>query len=174
MNNFAEIKPLFSYKKVAYYSVVVNNNEKSLFEEFIQYQEINNKNKLKHILEWLKIIGEKYGAQSQYFRNESLLSDTVALPPYGIDRPPTYTETGKNKSNSLRLYCLRANQYVVFLFSGAIKSTQKAQDCPNVQKHFLLANELTKAINKAFENKDIRWTEDYTKITIENNYKLNY
>ena len=59
MNTFAHIKPIARYNKVAYYSVCINDCETSLFEEFISYHELNNKNKLNHVLEWLKIIGNK-------------------------------------------------------------------------------------------------------------------
>lgn len=53
MNNFAHIKPLFKYNKVAYYSVVLNDDKETLYEEFVKRHEPDNKNKLYHILKWL-------------------------------------------------------------------------------------------------------------------------
>jgi len=102
------------------------------------------------------------------------LSDTSALPPVGKDRKPHYIENGKSKNNNLRLYCLRANENVVFLYSGGLKTTQKAQDCPNVKKHFILANQLTKAIDTAIKDSDIVWNEDYTLIECNEDFKLYY
>lgn len=58
MNNFAYIKPLFKYNRVAYYSVSLNDNEKTLYQEFVEKHTIDNKNKLYHIQKWLKLIGE--------------------------------------------------------------------------------------------------------------------
>ncbi|MEN8185961.1 MAG: hypothetical protein ABFR05_02395 [Bacteroidota bacterium] len=157
---------------MSYYSVSMDDNDTSLFEEFINRQQIENKNKLDHILNWLKFIGDKYGAQSHFFRPEAETADTSALPPKGIDRKPQYTEFGKKKANNLRLYCLRANDSVVFLFSGDIKTSKKAQNCPNVKPHFKLANQLTKSIDNAFKEKEIIWTNDFTQIEFNKDLKL--
>ena len=75
------------------------------------------------------------------------------LPPTGIDREPMLIENGKKSANNLRLYCLRAIERLVFLFGGDLKTALKAQDCPNVKPHFILANKLTKAIDEAFKMK---------------------
>lgn len=61
-----------------------------------------------------------------------------------------------------------------FLFNGDIKTSQYAQDCPNVKKHFKLANQLTKAIDKAFADKDIVWNDDFTAINCEDDFKLQF
>ena len=172
MNNFARIKPIVQFREVSYYSVCMNDNEISLFDNFITFHEEQNKEKLNHILTWIQTIGNKYGAQSQYFRSEAFISDTAALPPNGKNRKPCYTESGEAKSNNLRLYCLRANEHVVFLFNGDLKTNEKAQDCPKVKGHFMLANQLTLAIDKAFKEKVIQWNEDYTKINYSQDLKL--
>ncbi len=164
MNNFAIIKPIARYDKVSYYSVSINENDEPLFEQFINQHHVINKDKLDHILNWLKVIGKKYGAQTHHFRFEGETADTSALPPKGINRNPQYTEHGKKKANNLRLYCFRANEHVVFLFSGDIKTEQTAQNCPNVKQHFRLANQITKAIDNAFRERDIIWSDDCTQI----------
>ena len=174
MNTFATIKPITRYKKVAYYSVCINGCENSLFEEFMNYHTTHNKAKLNHVLDWIKLIGDKYGAQTDFFRSEAETADASALPPKGKSRPPHYTEYGKAAANNLRLYCLKANPHVVFLFNGNIKTTHYPQDCPNVKEHFKLANLLTKAIDNAFINKDLVWIEDFTAIDCEEDFKLEY
>ncbi|TXD83198.1 hypothetical protein ESY86_13480 [Subsaximicrobium wynnwilliamsii] len=172
MNNFAHIKPIAQYKKVGYYSMCINDNELSLFEEFIKQHTKTNEKKLDHILNWLKVIGNKYGAQTHHFRPEGETADASALPPKGVDRKPQYTAYGKKKANNLRLYCLRANEHIVFLFSGDIKTTNKAQHCPNVKNHFKLANQITKAIDNAFIDKDIVWNADFTQIECNEDFKI--
>ena len=172
MNTFANIKPIARYKKVAYYSVCIDDASVSLFEEFIKHHEVANKSKLNHVLEWMKIIGDKYGARSYLFRPEAEFADASALPPKGIEREPFFIELGKKKANNIRLYCLRANDNVVILFNGDIKTTQYPQDCPNVKLHFKQANQLTKAIDTAFREKEIRWNEDGTLINFDNDFKL--
>lgn len=172
MNIFAHIKPIARYSKVSYYSLVLNDNSISLFEEFVAVQTEENKKKLNHILAWIKIIGNKYGAQIHHFRPEAAIADTSALPPKGIEREPAYIEKGKKANNMLRLYTFRLNENVVFLFSGALKTSRYAQDCPNVSSHFDLANKLTAALQAALEEKEIRWIEDFTQIEFEQDFKL--
>jgi hypothetical protein len=174
VNKFAHIIPIKQYDKVSYYSVCIDGSENSLFNDFVQYHTVHNKEKLNHILEWLKQIGNKYGAQQHLFRPEAEIADTSALPPIGMEREPNYSEHGKVKANNLRLYCLRANQSVVFLFDGDIKTTKYAQDCPNVKDYFKKANQLTKAIDKAFLSKDIVWNDDCTEIDCEDDFKLQF
>ncbi len=40
--------------------------------------------------------------------------------------------------------------------------------------HFKLANQLTKAIDKAFADKDIVWNDDFTAINCEDDFKLQF
>lgn len=174
MNTFAQIKPIAQYDKVSYYSVCIEESHLSIFEEFLQNHTEKNTKKLNHVLEWIKIIGIKYGAQSHLFRPEAETADASALPPKGIGRKPHFIENHENKANNLRLYCLRANEHVVFLFNGAIKTTKYAQDCPNVRQHFKLANQLSKSIDNAFINKEIVWNVDFTQIDFEKDFKLYY
>ncbi|WP_295334336.1 hypothetical protein [Flavobacterium sp.] len=173
MNTFAHIKHIGSYDKVSYYSVVLENEEHSLFENFIAQHNNANKEKLYHIVKWLEVIGNKYGAQTYLFRPEGKNADASALPPVE-NRSPSYIENGKKKANSLRLYCLRANNNVVFLFNGDIKTTQKAQDCPNVSKHFNMANQISKAIDQAFIEKDILWNETLTDIVFHSDLMIQF
>ena len=176
MNNFAEIILVQRFKKVSYYSVSINE-EDSLFREFVAKHTHTNREKLNHIMAWIKVIGEKFGAKENYFRNESETADTRALPPKGKDREPVYVETDdtgieQNVPNNLRLYCMRISENVVFLFSGDIKTTDKAQDCENVRPHFRIANHLTSLIDKALIDKEIKWNKNCTDIIVEGDFCL--
>lgn len=179
MNNFAEIVFVEKYRKVTYYSVSINNEE-ALYDQFVEKHSTENKEKLHHILAWIEKLGNKIGADKFYFRNEAETSDASALPPPGIDKEPSYVEFNEDSgaevkmSNDLRLYCLRANESLVFLFNGDIKTTSKAQDCPNVKPHFKLANKLTALINRAFIEKEIKWNDDYTDITVTDDFRVEW
>lgn len=179
MNNFAELIFIEQYRKVTYYSVAVNNQD-ALYDLFIDKHTAENNKKLNHILAWLEKIGDKIGAYENYFRNEAETGDARALPPKGKDREPTYVEYSQvtnneeNTPNNLRLYCFRASESVVFLFNGDLKTAEKAQDCENVREHFKIANTLSKLLNQAFINKDIRWNEDWTDILVEDDFKLEW
>lgn len=179
MNSFAEIILVEQFKKVTYYTVSINGQD-SLFNSFVEKHTVENKEKLNHILQWMNVIGDIIGAHKQYFRNEAETSDTSALPPQGIIRGPVYIEcnnetgTSEKRPNNLRLYCLRANESVVFLFNGDIKTSYTAQDCPNVRVHFKLANKLTHLIDLAFKEGDIRWINDYLEIEVDEDFLLEW
>lgn len=179
MNNFAEIILIEKFRKVTYYSISINNEE-ALYDKFLEKHKAENKEKLYHILAWIEKLGNKIGAEKFYFRNEAETSDASALPPSGIDKEPVYVDFDEktgievNKPNNLRLYCLRANDSVVFLFNGDIKTTLKAQDCPNVKPHFKLANKLATLLNQAFADKEIKWIEDFTDISVEDDFQLEW
>jgi len=125
VNNFVEIILVYRFKKVTYYSIAINN-DKSLYDKFVEKHTIENKKKLYHILNWIEKLGSITGAKEFYFRNEAETSDTRALPPKGQNREPVYVELNKTTRNNLRLYCFRVNEKVVFLFNGDIKTTTNA------------------------------------------------
>ena len=179
MNNFAEIVFIEQYRKVTYYSVAVNNQD-ALYDLFIDKHSKENNKKLNHVLAWLKKIGNKIGAHENYFRNEAETGDARALPPIGKDREPIYveyseeTKSDENTPNNLRLYCFRASESVVFLFNGGIKTKKYPQDCENVREHFKIANILSKLLDQAFIDKDIRWNENWTDIIVDDDFKLEW
>lgn len=168
MNNFVILKRIQRYKKVTYYSVCLNGETDSLFEKFIEINQSKNFEKLNHLLAWLELIGTKYAAQPQYFRNEAFRGSAKALPPGGKTKSPKYTVDGITQSNDLRLYCHVLNEHVVILFGGNIKTTLKAQDCPNVKTDFLLANQLTNVIDKAIIENELTWNKRFTDLTNTN------
>ncbi|MEC3965588.1 hypothetical protein [Flagellimonas halotolerans] len=173
MSSFARLKHIQDYDRVSYYSICLSDDPEnldsveSMYESFLRTHGGKHKKKVVHIANWLKEIGEKYGAQEHLFRDEQNQGEANGLPPKGTDRPPTYTEDGKNIPNNLRLYCYRLNEHVVILFSGDIKTAKNAQDCANVKSHFELANQLTKAIDLALKEKEITWIDDFTNIAFD-------
>lgn len=176
---FAEIILVQRFNKVTFYTVAINEDN-SLFRKFSTKHTVENKDKLYHIMAWIEKIGEKAGAYDQYFRNEAETADTRALPPVGKDKEPTYIEVNQftneeeNVANDLRLYCMRANESVVFLFNGDIKTAEKAQDCDQVRPHFKLANKLTALLDQAFIQKEINWNSDYNDIIVEDDFILEW
>lgn len=166
MSRFAKIRHINTYKKVHYYSILFEEEENSIFEQFLsKYVEIEEaKQDLVEMLEWIRKIGDEIGAKSKYFRHEGATSDAKALPP-----PTKFIE---GTAGNLRLYCLVANEQVVFLFNGGIKTTSKAQDCPNVSGYFRLANKISKELNQCFMDKDIRWTNDDTDIEFDEDLEI--
>ena len=172
MNGILRLKHIQDFEKVKIYSVCIDDEDVpieeaySLFELFLKTHEIKNKEKLNHILSWLREIGNKYGALEYYFRPEQNQGEAMGLPPRKASIEPVYTEDGEITSNPLRLYCHRLNESAVILFNGNIKTAETAQNCPQVKPHFELANKLTIAIDNAFKDGDIIW--------IKNNSDIDY
>lgn len=179
MNNFAKIILVQRFKKVNYYTLRLNDEPLSLFGQFRNKHTIENTEKLNHIMDWIRVIGDFIGAKINYFRPEENKGSAVGLPPKGKDREPTYVEfnneTGKNENtpNNLRLYCYRMGDNVVFLFNGDIKTAETAQECDKVRPHFELANELTNVLDRAI-GKGFKLNSDYTDIEIEDDFELNW
>lgn len=149
MATFIQLKHIQDYDKVSYYSVCSEGEEKSLFDQFVtQFKAIETLTELQQIIYWLKEVGNRYGAKQYLFRSEEKAS---ALPP-----PARYLE---GETGTLRLYCTPLNENVVILFSGGQKTTQRAQDCPNVSGHFRLANKIVQAIDQSLKDRDIYWNE---------------
>ena len=171
MNKFATIIPIdsFQFEKVKYYSVLFEDQDVTEFEDFLNRmediqqieEEVNN------ILFWIEEIGRKYGAQERFFRHEGAYTDTSALPP-----PAKEMQLRKIEGQDIRLYCLRANEHVVIFFNGGVKTTQKAQDCPNVAPYFKLANLITQKINQLFQQREIGWNEDFTDIVFDDHLEI--
>jgi hypothetical protein len=180
MNGIVRLKHIKDYQKVCYYSVVLDQDDKpietaqSLFEEFVNTQTKENLEKLNHILLWLSEIGDNYGALEHLFRPEQYQGEAVGLPPEGKNRKPVFTANEETTPNNLRLYCHRLNPNVVILFCGALKTANTPQECNNVKRHFILANQLTTIIDQAFQEKEIIWINEDTDINCDDNLVLYY
>lgn len=150
MNRFATLIKARELLLVTYYTIQFEGDPYSLFHQFLNdhSDEVYTKH-LSVIRKWMTKIGTEIGAHEAYFRPEAFDGgDASALPPsIQITR----------KKCDIRLYCMRVNFNVVILFSGAVKSkkARTAQECDHVRPHFILANRLTKAIEKALDSRDI-------------------
>ncbi|MDX2429407.1 MAG: hypothetical protein QNK35_00650 [Bacteroides sp.] len=151
----------FTFRKVKYYSILIEGSEKTEFEDFLSRMEEESKYEedVVNLFTWLKLIGEHEGAKQKFFRPEGTISDAMALPPRA-----SIMKSNVLLVNSLRLYCQRLNEHVVILFNGGIKTAAKAQDCPNVSAHFKQANRVAKQINDLFIEKEIIWNDSYSDI----------
>jgi hypothetical protein len=167
VNIFAKIERLtdFQYRKVKYFSVRFEDNEVNEFFDFLNrmedFEEVTED--LSNLLVWIEEIGKNYGAiKNRFFRNESITADVQALPP-----PRKQMETIEILVENIRLYCMVANEHVVFLFNGGIKTTDNAKDCPNVGQYIKQANQLVLRIDELLITKEISWNEYQTDIEFD-------
>lgn len=173
MNKFASIIRLddFSYEKVKYFSVEFDGNEVNEFYDFLNRMEddVGVENDLSNLLVWIEEIGDNYGATQDKFRNEAIIASVSALPP-----PKKQMLSHEIIVDGLRLYCFVANEHVVFLFNGGMKTegVNNAKDCPNVGHYIRQANQLTKKIEELFKVKEIKWNSDQTDIIFDTSIQI--
>jgi hypothetical protein len=99
----------------------------------------------------LESIGNEHGAHEAFFRFEGA---AVGLPPprnVGLRRVEL-DFTGF----PLRLYCLRIAHGLVVLMGGGIKTSQKAQDSPDLKRPLAEAVAFVKAIDLAIKERYIQ------------------
>jgi hypothetical protein len=168
VNNFAVIEKLedFSFEKVQYYSIRFEEKEVNEFFDFLNRMEDvpEIQSDVSNLLLWIETIGEQYGAiRDRFFRHEAKYGEASALPP-----PAGQMETlAIVIEEDLRLYCMVANEHVVFLFNGGIKTEKYPEDCPNVRLYFKQANALAYKIDELFRDRSLRWNEEYSDILFE-------
>lgn len=148
---FATLKHISTYRKTSFFSVVLDGEETSLFEQFIENHGYSNKEEIAVILTNIHNIGNKRGAQSRFFRHEG-----------AAEALPYQRRYIKGEPGNLRLYCSVLSVDVVVLYSGHIKTKAKAQDCPNVSNHFALANLISNGLTEGIKSKDLIIDSNFT------------
>ncbi len=152
MPQFATIEEFYTYKKVIYYSIRVEEDElmetEKFYQRFMENQEY--KEEFIDLITWIEHIGENEGAIPELFRDED---DAQALPPEyrQIERRAKVRKIGY----SLRLYCLRISESIVILLNGGIKESQKVQDSPDLIGKFRFANKISKVVTEKLIRKEL-------------------
>ncbi len=172
MNTFATIKLARAFKKVTYYTVLLEDHEHSEFEKFILKHASDSTihNEYNDLMALLQRIGDEIGALPRYFtRNER---NAEALPPEWDQLLPNERRLHVKYHHNLRLYCMRISNEVVFLFNGGVKTPGPitAEECAVVRKYFRMANTLAIRISEAQREGQLKF--EGTKITIEKDFEL--
>ena len=177
MNTFALIEELDqSFSLVTYYTIrFVYDDEQDELSEFEKFVTKHENDKLiyqeyQDIMSWVMEIGDEKGAQSRFFtRNEN---KAQALPPKKGDLLPREKSLYVKQQHNLRLYCLRINENIVFLFNGAVKTPGRitAQECRQVRLYFQMANTLAAKIDEALGDNAIN--VNGLKLEVEKGFEL--
>lgn len=148
MPNFVHVEKLkdLDFEEVEYFTVRDENLELSEFERFLERHmgvpEVETE--FADLLAWLERLGND-GAEERFFRHEQRAQ---AL-------PPNLRYLDIHYEKQLRLYCLRLSERAVFLFCGGIKTTAKAQNCPNVSQYFRDAQQFCRKIEELLRTGDV-------------------
>lgn len=159
------------FRKVRYYTVHFTGKERSEFADFLERmkaeQDPDHQQALNDLKAAIRLIGDKYGAEMRYFRDEqdwTLRGEAMAIPSKYLLR------------SQLRLYCQVLSPRVVILFNGDVKTKRalSAQECLKVGPHFRKANELTRVINEALEEEEyLRWDPTGTMLEFSEDQVIN-
>ena len=142
-----------SGQKTNIYSVFINDDEKSLFEHFLEENNEFYHQELLEILARLKSISNKEGAREHLFKKaEGKLGD-------GIEA--LYDEVNRK----LRLYCIRYGSVLLVLGGGGVKNVRALQDDPKLKKENYLLRDISKLLSQAMKDGDLKWNGNFTDFT---------
>ena len=139
-----------SGNKATVYSLLINDEELTLFDKFIEENDDNFSDEIDSIFDTLNKIGQKFGAKREFFKeNEGKLGDLVCAL---YDTP----------NSNLRLYCIRLGNAVIILGSGGYKpKTIRAlqEDAKLTQENYLL-RQFSELLHHKMLEGEIYWNGD--------------
>ncbi len=133
------------------YSVIVNDENETLFDKFLKENESIFFDEINSIFDTLSQIAHYHGARRQYFKeNEGKLGDLVCAI---YDTP----------DSNLRLYCIRFGTTVIVLGGGGYKSKKirALQEDPKLTQENYLIKKLSELIYQKMKEKEIFWKNEF-------------
>ncbi len=140
----------FSGKKATIYSIIVEDEDSTLFDDFLEENENQYPDETLDIVKRLSAIGHATGARIDYFK------DKEGNPGDGV------CAFYDNPDSNLRLYCIRYGNCAVILGGGGPKpkSIRALQDDTKLTEENYRMRDISKIIMSALKEKDIRWSTD--------------
>lgn len=133
------------------YSVIVNDEQETVFDKFLKENRSSFLNEIKSILMRLNTIGSKTGARINFFKDaEGISGDGVCA---------LYDEPNSN----LRLYCIRYGTQIVILGGGGHKpkSIRALQEDEKLKEENYFLRWLSEEITKRVKEREIWYSNDY-------------
>jgi hypothetical protein len=138
-----------SGKKATVYSVQLDDGT-DLFDQFINENSAEYENDVKNILQRIRTISRKTGAQEHFFKTkEGNPGDGVCAL---YDTP----------EKQLRLYCIRMGNAVIILGGGGPKPKEirALQEDPKLKHQNYLLRDISKVITNKMRSGEIRFSDD--------------
>ena len=138
----------FSGYKAGIYTVILNQEVNSVFDNFIQENKPVFPKEIDDILSKIETIGHKTGAREHLFKlNEGTLGDGICA-------------LYDNPDKKIRLYCIRYGSTTIILGGGGYKNVRALQDAPKLKHENYLLRKISNLITKAIKEGDITWAVD--------------
>ncbi len=139
-----------SGRKATIYSLIINDDELTLFDKFIEENDEHFPDEIDSIFDTLDKIGKKYGTAREFFKeNEGKLGDLVCAL---YDTP----------HSNLRLYCIRLGNAVIILGGGRHKSKtiRKLQEDATLREANYLLRTFSELLHQKILEGEIYWNGD--------------
>ena len=142
--------PQLTGRRCKIYSILVEGDEKTLFDQFADENKIHFPDEIDDIYASLTAIANYFGARDSYFRpkKEGKSGDGVeAL----FDRP----------NARLRVYSIKYGNVLLVLGGGGYKSKdiRAFQEDPKLMRENYLIRKIAAILYKAIKEKDLRWNK---------------
>jgi hypothetical protein len=138
-----------SGQKAKIYSVSIENESKSLFDNFLEENSDKYRPELLEILQRINTIAQKEGAREYFFKKaEGNLGDGVEA---------IFDETNRK----LRLYCIRYGSVVLVLGGGGSKNVRALQDDPKLKRENYLLRQISKRLTEAMKESELQWNSTF-------------
>lgn len=126
------------------YSVVLEGEDGTLFDNFLQQHSKMHPSEVRDIVDRLRAIGKTTGAREHYFKiNEGKPGDGVCA---------LYDIPNKN----LRLYCIRFGCVAIVLGGGGEKNVRAYQEDPNLNRQAEIMKYISQEIMKSEREEEIK------------------
>lgn len=126
------------------FSIKIDGKETTESQEFFitfkNTEQFNLQSDFEQVIKSLAGIGE-HGAKESFFRPEGKISDRVCA-------IPLFSSASKNKSGTLRLYCLRISDKLLIVGGGGIKTTQTYNEDENLSRHVQTLQSIDRELSK--------------------------
>ena len=137
-----------SGRKATIYTVQIEGETNTLFDEFLLENDVNYPDELDNIFDRLEIMGHYEGAKEIYFKHaEGNLGDGICALYDSPDR-------------KLRLYCIRYGSTAILLGGGGFKNVRALQDDSKLKYENYLLRNISKTITNALIEGDLAWSND--------------
>lgn len=138
----------FSGYKAGIYTVILNHEPLSIFDNFIKENISIFPAEIDDILSKIETIGHETGAREHFFKlNEGTLGDGICA-------------LYDNPDKKIRLYCIRYGSTTIILGGGGHKNVRALQDAPKLKHENYLLRKVSNLITKAIKEGDISWAAD--------------
>ncbi|MCC6550477.1 MAG: hypothetical protein IT279_10440 [Ignavibacteriaceae bacterium] len=139
--------------KASCYSVMIEGEQNSLFESFLEENSVSHKDEFLDILARLNTIAHTTGIRRGFFKEfEGNPGDGVCA---SYDNP----------ARKLRLYCILFGEKIIVLGGGGKKSVQKLQQDAKLKAENFLLREISTTITRAIITKEVSFSNDKLEFT---------